>query len=152
VLSWWVDAGKPGQQQLALAMDASTLSDRFTVLCISVLYRGCAIPVAWVIVPAWGKGAWKPIWLDLFDLLAESVPSDWTVIVLADRGLYARWLYQHLQRLGWHPFLRINQGAKRVRSARTAIIGWPPLLRCQATAGVDRCSVLPRLPVVWIVP
>ena len=95
-----------------MALDASTLSDRFTVLCISVLYRGCAIPVAWAIVPAWGKGAWKPIWLDLFDLLAESVPSDWTVIVLADRGLYARWLYQHLQRLGWHPYLRINQGGK----------------------------------------
>jgi hypothetical protein len=57
VLHWWGEAGKPGQQQLALAMDASTLSDRFTVLCISVLYRGCAIPVAWAIVPAWGKGA-----------------------------------------------------------------------------------------------
>ena len=109
VLSWWVDAG---QQQLALAMDASTLSDRFTVLCISVLYRGCALPVAWAIVPAWGKGAWQPIWLDLFDLLVESVPSDWTVLVLADRGLYARWLYQHIQRVGWHPFLRINQGGK----------------------------------------
>jgi Transposase DDE domain len=109
VLTWWVDAG---QRQLAFAMDASTLSDRFTVLCISVLYRGCAIPVAWAIVPAWGKGSWQPMWLDLFDLLAESVPSDWTVIVLADRGLYARWLYQHLQRLGWHPYLRINQGGK----------------------------------------
>jgi Transposase DDE domain len=109
VLSWWAQAG---QQQLALAMDASTLSERFTVLCISVLYRGCAIPVAWAIVPAWGKGEWRPIWLDLFDLLADSVPSSWTVIVLADRGLYARWLYQHIQRLGWHPFLRINQGGK----------------------------------------
>jgi hypothetical protein len=84
VLSWWADAG---QQQLALAMDASTLSDRFTVLCLSVLDRGCAIAVAWAIVPAWGKGAWHPIWLDLFELVAQSVPSDWTVLVLADRGL-----------------------------------------------------------------
>jgi hypothetical protein len=109
VVIWWAEAG---QQQLALAMDASTLSDRLTVLCISVLYRGCAIPVAWAIVPAWGKGAWQPIWLDLFELLADSVPTNWTVIVLADRGLYARWLYQHIQRLGWHPFLRINQGGK----------------------------------------
>lgn len=33
VLSWW----DPGEQRLALAMDASTLSDRFTVLAISVL-------------------------------------------------------------------------------------------------------------------
>ncbi len=109
VVSWWAEAG---QQQLALALDASTLSDRFTVLRISVLYRGCAIPVAWAIVPAWGKGSWQPIWLDLLELLADSVPSSWTVLVLADRGLYARWLYQHIQRLGWHPFLRINQGGK----------------------------------------
>jgi len=30
------------------------------------------------------------------------------VIVLADRGLYARWLFRRLTRLGWHPFLRRN--------------------------------------------
>src|SRR5437763_12433616 len=108
LLRWILSKWPKAECRLALAMDASTLSDRFTVLCISVLYKGCAIPVAWAIVPAWGKGAWRPIWLDLFDLLAESVPSDWTVLVLADRGLYARWLYQHLQRLGWHPFLRIK--------------------------------------------
>ncbi len=32
------------------------------------------------------------------------------MIVRADRGLYARWLFQRLVRLGWHPFLRINNG------------------------------------------
>ena len=30
--------------------------------------------------------------------------------VLADRGLYARWLFRRITRLGWHPFLRINTG------------------------------------------
>jgi hypothetical protein len=34
------------------------------------------------------------------------------VIVLADRGLYARWLYYAIGRLGWHPYLRINAGGK----------------------------------------
>lgn len=43
-------------------MDAMTLADRFTVLCISVLYRGCAIPVAWKVVRAGEKGAWEPHW------------------------------------------------------------------------------------------
>src|SRR5262252_7796785 len=38
--------------QLALALDATTLGTRFTVLAISVVYRGCAIPVAWTILPA----------------------------------------------------------------------------------------------------
>jgi Transposase DDE domain len=108
ILTWWA----PGEQRLALAMDASTLSDRFTVLAISVMYRGCALPVAWCIVEAGKKGAWQPEWLVLFDCLGASIPSDWMVIVLADRGLYARWLYQHIQRQGWHPFLRINLGGK----------------------------------------
>jgi hypothetical protein len=42
VLSLW-PADEP---RLALALDATTLKKRFTVLAISVLYRGCAIPVA----------------------------------------------------------------------------------------------------------
>jgi hypothetical protein len=38
-------------------MDASTLGQRFTVLVISVVVRGCAIPVAWRIVEATRPGA-----------------------------------------------------------------------------------------------
>jgi hypothetical protein len=34
------------------------------------------------------------------------------VIVLADRGLYARWLWDTIVAWGWHPFLRINVGSK----------------------------------------
>jgi hypothetical protein len=40
----------------------------------------------------------------------RAVPRAWTVLVLADRGLYARWLFRRITRLGWHPFLRINVG------------------------------------------
>ena len=40
----------------------------------------------------------------------RAVPRAWTVIVLADRGLYARWLLRRITRLGWHPVLRINPG------------------------------------------
>lgn len=36
----------------ALAMDATTLGERFSVLAISVVYRGCAIQVAWQVVRA----------------------------------------------------------------------------------------------------
>lgn len=47
-----MEAGTEAPRQLALALDATTLQDRFVVLCISVLYRGCAIPVAWTVLPA----------------------------------------------------------------------------------------------------
>jgi hypothetical protein len=106
VLAWW----PPHERRLVLAMDASTLGQRFTVLAISVVYRGCAIPVAWQVVQATRKGAWRPQWQTLFDQLQDSVPCDWTVLVLADRGLYAKWLFEHIVKRGWHPFLRLNLG------------------------------------------
>jgi hypothetical protein len=104
VLSWW------DGHQLALAVDATTLGQRFVVLVISVLYRGCAIPVAWTVLPAIEKHAWRGEWLRMLRQVRAAVPRRFFVIVLADRGLYARWLFRQIVRLGWHPLLRINTG------------------------------------------
>jgi hypothetical protein len=99
-------------KQLALALDASSLQDRFVVLCISVVYRGCAIPVAWKVLPAAVKGAWQEPWLTLLEHFAALASDDYTIIALADRGLYAKWLFDGIRKLGWHPLLRINQGGR----------------------------------------
>jgi hypothetical protein len=112
LLSWILSQWQPGEEKLALALDATTLGKRFTVLAISVLYRGSAIPVAWKIVKANEKGAWKPYWLELFTHIQETIPPSWMVIVTAERGLYADWLYHKIVQLGWHPYLRINSGGK----------------------------------------
>ena len=98
--------------QVALALDATSLGARFVVLTISVVYRGCAIPVAWTVLPASQPGAWRRAWLRLLRQVRPAIPPDWTVLVLTDRGLWARWLFRRIVRLGWHPLLRINQGAK----------------------------------------
>jgi hypothetical protein len=66
--------------------------------------------------------------------LTASVPPTWTVLVLADRGLYARWLFEQVVTLGWHPFLRINTGGK----FRTAEHDYRPL-----------AAVLSATPSVW---
>lgn len=97
-----------GEKTLALALDASTLGERFTVLNLSVLYRGCALPVAWVIIRAKQQGSWRPYWEGLLAAVASVVPPDWKVIVTADQGLYADWLWTAIQNLGWHPLLRIR--------------------------------------------
>jgi Transposase DDE domain len=117
-VSWWQGT------QLALAIDATTLGQRFVVLAISVVYRGCAIPVAWVILPAGAKHAWRREWLRLLRRLRPAIPQGWTVIVLADRGLYASWLFRRITRLGWHPFLRINTGGSFRSTGATC---WRPL-------------------------
>ena len=97
VLRWWEG------EQLALALDATTWGQRFVVLVISVLYRGCAIPVAWTVVPATEKHAWRGEWLRLLRQVRAAVPRRFFVIVLAERGLYARWLFRRIVRLGGHP-------------------------------------------------
>jgi hypothetical protein len=123
ILSWW----SSDEARLALALDATTLKKRFTVLCISVAYRGCAIPVAWKLVGAEEKGSWQPHWMGLLNHLRDTVPAGWTVIVMSDRGLYAPWLYAKIVELGWHPFMRINKqghfrprGEGKFRSLATA--------------------------------
>lgn len=108
VLSWWPETEK----RMALAMDATSLGERLVVLAVSVLYRGCAIPVAWVVLKGNTKEAWEPHWLALFVHLKDCIPEAWFVLVAADRGLYARWLYQAIVDNHWHPFLRINLGGK----------------------------------------
>ena len=55
LLTWVVDQWEG--TQLALALDATTLGSRFTVLALSVVYRGCAIPVAWTVLAATAKHA-----------------------------------------------------------------------------------------------
>jgi Transposase DDE domain len=118
VVSWWQGT------QLALAIDATALGARFVVLAIRVVSRGCAIPVAWVVLPANTPHAWRREWRRLLRQLRPAVPQGWTVMVLADRGLYAPWLFRRLTRLGWHPFLRSNTGGT-FRPAGAAC--WRPL-------------------------
>ncbi len=108
VLAWWPEE----HQELALALDATTLGQRFTVLCVSVLVQGCAIPVAWKVLAYNQKGSWQPYWQSLLGQLDGVIPAQWKVLVLADRGLYAPWLYGQIVDQGWHPYLRINLGAK----------------------------------------
>ncbi len=152
ILAWW-PADHP---RLALALDATTLKKRFTVLCISVVYRGCAIPVAWKVVGAEQKGAWEPHWMKLLTTLAEGVPQHWTVIVMSDRGLYAPWLYAKIVSLGWHPFMRINKqgnfrpkGDGKFRSLATAAptvgTAWCGVVDCfsQETSRLQ-CTLLSR--------
>jgi hypothetical protein len=105
VLAWW------GGPTLPLAIDATTLRGRVVVLAISVLYRGCAIPVAWVVLPHHGKGVWLPELERLLELLAPAVPTALRVLVLTDRGLWSPRLWRAITAKGWHPLMRIRPDA-----------------------------------------
>jgi len=117
--------------QLALALDATSLGNCFTVLSISIVYRGSACPVAWKIMRANVRHTWKPEWIALLRLVQPLVPSEWKVIVMTDRGLYARWLFHQIVALGWHPLMRITsrstfrKNGSRTRVRVTALVPKP---------------------------
>lgn len=116
LLKWISSLGRSPDGQLWLALDATTLRQTFTVLSISVLVGRCAIPVAWAILPANQPGSWKPHWQRLLAALPAAAPADCQVLVLADRGLYAQWLFNAIVANRWHPLLRINaQGSVCLR-------------------------------------
>lgn len=139
----WILGEWQGEKRLALVLDATTLGERWTVLCISVVVQQCAIPVAWKVLPKHGKGSWRPHWEGLLQALHEAVPGEWHVLVLADRGWYARWLYTAMCECGWHPFLRINLQVKAREVGGQEfdwMTRWVPAPGCQFL-GVMECFV-----------
>jgi hypothetical protein len=112
LLRWMVSRWEGSE--LVLALDVTYLADRFTILAISVVYRGCAIPVAWRILAGNCKGEWHPVWVELLHTLRPAIPTRWTVWVLTDRGLYSKRLFEVICQLHWHPLMRVRtQGLYR---------------------------------------
>lgn len=99
-------------RRLALALDVTNLGDRFHVLCLSVVYGGIAIPVAWKVLPGNQKDPWHPHWCRLLSRLRQAIDDDWTVVVLTDRGLESARLFQAIVWVGWHPLMRVKASGK----------------------------------------
>ena len=91
VLVWWRSG------RLALAVDPTLKGDQTTAIVISVVYRGCAIPVAWRIHRATQRGSWMDPTVELLRELAPAVPQEMTVIVLCDRGIASPKLWRQIR-------------------------------------------------------
>ena len=88
---------------LALAIDPTTLSDELTATVVSVVYRGCAVPVARVVLPGNKPGGWIDPAVELLKLLSVAIPPRMNVIAMTDRGLRS-------PRLAW-----AGSGGRRAR-------------------------------------
>lgn len=103
IMGYWRE-----KKQLILVCDVTYLRNRHTILVVSVVYRGCALSVAWQVLRSEEKGEWHPLWVSLLNPLVSAVPKTCQVLVLCDRGLYSKRLFEHISHLGWHPLMRIR--------------------------------------------
>lgn len=114
VLKQWRD-----KRKLVLGVDVTYLKDRYSILCISVLYGQTAIPIAWKVLPGNTKGEWHPCWLALFAQIAPAIPESTKVLLLFDRGLYSKRLFNAVRGYAWHPFMRIGEQGLYKRAQST---------------------------------
>jgi hypothetical protein len=105
----WATAGFT-DRRLALAIDPTNLGERFTILTVSVVFRSCAVPVAWQVQRGDAKGSWNDHWQRLLGLLRAALGEGWQVLVLSDRGLQSKPLFEAITGQGWHPLMRVKQG------------------------------------------
>jgi hypothetical protein len=103
----WVTAGW-SDRRVALALDATTLGERLTILTAAIVYRGCAVPVAWAVLPGNTPGAWHPHWVALLTRVGAALGGGWQVVVLTDRGLESPALFEAIRGLGMHPLMRVK--------------------------------------------
>jgi len=97
VMSHWSD-----KRRLVLVLDVTYLRQRHTILTVSVVYGGSAIPVAWQVLRGETAGAWHPLWVELLSRLGPAVPGGCQVWVLCDAGLYSKRLFEQICRHGEH--------------------------------------------------
>jgi hypothetical protein len=77
-LTRWVPAHWSASR-VAQAMDATSLGYRLTILAISIVSKGCAVPVAWKILPGCRTHAWNPEWVALLAPTSLHHPTTTTV-------------------------------------------------------------------------
>lgn len=114
---------------LYLALDTSQLWGRFTVVCLSLVYRGRALPVGWVVCASGSATVALARYQRLLAQVAECIPATSKVILLADRGFMDVQLMRIIRQLGWHFRIRskssvyihrATQGKKKVKALMTA--------------------------------
>jgi len=88
----------------------TNFGDRFHVLACAIVYRGCAVPVAWSVLVGGEKEAWHPHWCALLQRVGNALGPDWEVVVLTDRGLESSRLFRAITEQGMHPLMRVKGG------------------------------------------
>lgn len=108
-----------------LALDTSQLWGRFTIVCLSLVYRGRALPVGWVVCASGSATVSLARYQRMLAQVADCIPNNSKVILLADRGFMDLKLIRLMRQLGWHFRIRVKlstfihratKGKRKVRS------------------------------------
>ena len=96
-------------QTLYVALDTSMLWDTYCMVRLSVIYRGRAVPLVWMVMEHGSAQVAYEVYKALLDRAATLMPFACRVVFLADRGFADTKLMRHLKQMEWHFRIRIKE-------------------------------------------
>ena len=111
-----------GEATLYLALDTTMLWNQYCLICLSVVYRGRAIPVVWQVIEHPSAQVaftrYQPVLEAAIPLLPDYLRK---IVLLADRGFADVALMRWCRQVGWHFRLRIKSNFQVHRPHRPSI-------------------------------
>lgn len=116
-------------ETIYLALDTSQLWNRFVIIRLALVYRGRALPVGWIVCSSKSAMVSIALYQRMLAQVAEVIPKNSHVVLLADRGFADVKLMKIVRQLGWHFRIRIKQSLwvyRATKGGRTVKALMPP--------------------------
>jgi hypothetical protein len=108
-------------ERLYLALDSSSLWDRFVIVRVALIYRGRALPLSWLVIKHNSTSVAFENYKHILKEAAATLPCGCRVVLLADRGFQDEDLFRLARDLGWSFRIRLKSNVRIYRVSKPSI-------------------------------
>jgi hypothetical protein len=105
-------------EKVYLALDSSSLWDRFVIVRVALVYRGRALPLSWFVLEHSSTSVAFETYKHILKEAAAILPPGCRVILLADRGFQDEDLFRLARDLGWGFRIRLKSSVRIYRASK----------------------------------
>ena len=105
-------------ETIYLALDSSSLWDRFVIVRVALIYRGRALPLSWLVMKHASSTVAFADYQHILKDAAAVLPKGCRVILLADRGFDDTDLFCLARDLGWSFRIRLKRSLRVHRASK----------------------------------
>ena len=108
-------------ETIYLALDSSSLWNRFVIVRVALVYRGRALPLSWLVMEHASTSVAFEAYKHILKEAAAILPKGCRVILLADRGFDDNDLFCLARDLGWSFRIRLKRSLRVYRVSKPAM-------------------------------
>jgi hypothetical protein len=101
-----------------LALDSSSLWDRFVIVRVALVYRGRALPLSWLVLEHPSTSVAFEDYRPILSEAAAILPKGCRIVLLADRGFDDQDLFCQARDLGWGFRVRLKSSIRVYRASK----------------------------------